>query len=98
MTVLDEGKIPMKTSRLALAGSPLAAAEVLEIVSSLKDEGLTVLLVEQNVRQALRIADRAYVLEAGRMALSGVPEELLADERLLSAYLGSTAQHGGEDA
>lgn len=68
--------------------APLAVKEVLEIIAGLKRFGLTVLLVEQNVHQALRIVDRAYVLEAGRTTLSGTPKELLEDKRLLTAYLG----------
>ncbi|MGI9408988.1 MAG: ABC transporter ATP-binding protein [Hyphomicrobiaceae bacterium] len=85
--------------------APLAMREVLTIIEDLKRTGLTVLLIEQNVRQALKIADRAYVLEAGRLVLSGTPQELLDDPRLISAYLGQgmvdqtrTQSSGGSDA
>ncbi len=54
----------------------------------IRDDGATVLLVEQNARQALRLADRAYVLEQGRITLSGTGQELLADPAVLQAYLG----------
>ena len=76
--------------------APLAVREVLALVTTLRARGLSVLLVEQNVRQALRIVDRAYVLEAGRIALAGTPEQVLADDRLISTYLGRGARHSQE--
>jgi branched-chain amino acid transport system ATP-binding protein len=54
----------------------------------LHDGGMTVLLVEQNVAVSLKLADRAYVLESGRVVLSGAGAELLADPRVKEAYLG----------
>jgi branched-chain amino acid transport system ATP-binding protein len=57
-------------------------------VQGLKRTGLTVLLVEQNARAALAIADRGYVVETGRIALSGSAASLLADQRVQAAYLG----------
>lgn len=68
--------------------APLLVKEVFEVIKSLKDGGVPILLVEQNARAALAIADRAYVLETGRVALSGPAAELAADERVRSAYLG----------
>lgn len=76
--------------------APLAAREVLALVTTLRARGLSVLLVEQNVRQALRTVDRAYVLEAGRIALAGTPDEILADDRLISTYLGHGARQPQE--
>lgn len=76
--------------------APLAAREVLALVTTLRARGLSVLLVEQNVRQALRIVDRAYVLEAGRIALAGTPDDVLADDRLISTYLGHGARPPGK--
>jgi branched-chain amino acid transport system ATP-binding protein len=63
-------------------------AEFFRIIDRLRDEGLTILLVEQNVRQSLEIADRAYVLENGRIVLEGRSEDLLENELIRKAYLG----------
>jgi branched-chain amino acid transport system ATP-binding protein len=63
-------------------------------MADLREHGTTILLVEQNARAALRIADRAYVLETGAVALEGTAEELLADERVQSAYLGKGYKTG----
>ncbi|HXV99821.1 MAG TPA: ABC transporter ATP-binding protein [Anaerolineae bacterium] len=68
--------------------APLFVAEIFRIIQSLRDQGITVLLVEQNVRHALEIADRAYVLESGRMALQGDSKGLLQQELIRKAYLG----------
>jgi ABC-type branched-subunit amino acid transport system ATPase component len=68
--------------------SPLAANQVFQIVGRLKDGGISVLLVEQNVRLALGAADRCYVLEGGTVALEGAAARLLDDPRLRSLYLG----------
>jgi len=61
---------------------------VLEIIRDLNRDGVTCLLVEQNVALSLKLASRAYVLENGRVTLSGTGSELLADDRVRSAYLG----------
>ena len=58
------------------------------MIRALKDDRLTILLVEQNARAALSIADRAYVMETGRMTLSGPAAEIQADRRVRDAYLG----------
>jgi branched-chain amino acid transport system ATP-binding protein len=71
--------------------APLIVAEVLRLVKEINREGTTVLLVEQNARQALKIAHRAYVLETGRIALAGPAAEIAADPRVASAYLGGHA-------
>jgi branched-chain amino acid transport system ATP-binding protein len=62
--------------------------EVFEILKSLHKEGITILLVEQNVRQTLNIADRAYVLENGHLALEGVCSVLKQSDHVRKAYLG----------
>jgi branched-chain amino acid transport system ATP-binding protein len=69
--------------------APLIVERVFEIIRELKAEGKTILLVEQMAFQALGIADRAYVLETGRITLSGPGRELLQDERVKEAYLGA---------
>ena len=68
--------------------APLVAHEILEVTRKLRDNGTTVLLVEQNAQTALEICDRGYVLEAGRLALEGTPGELLANDEVRRAFLG----------
>jgi branched-chain amino acid transport system ATP-binding protein len=63
-------------------------AEVFEILKEMRKTGMTILLVEQNVRQTLQIADRAYVLENGRLALEGVCSVLRESDHIRKAYLG----------
>jgi branched-chain amino acid transport system ATP-binding protein len=72
----------------SLGLAPLIVREVLQVVSSLRQHGVSVLLVEQNARAALRVADRAYVLEMGAVALTGAAEDLLNDRRIIDTYLG----------
>lgn len=79
----------------SLGLAPLVVRELFAIVQRLRaEEGMTVLLVEQNARAALRLADRAYVLEVGGVALEGSAADLAADERVRTAYLGGSI--GGE--
>jgi branched-chain amino acid transport system ATP-binding protein len=68
--------------------APMLVEQILDVVRGLKQAGLTVLLVEQNARAALAIADRGYVIETGRIATSGNSNALLADARVQAAYLG----------
>jgi branched-chain amino acid transport system ATP-binding protein len=68
--------------------APRMVAQVFDIVRAINAQGVTVLLVEQNVRHALELAHRAYVLENGRVVLEGTGHELIADARLKQAYLG----------
>jgi branched-chain amino acid transport system ATP-binding protein len=72
----------------SLGLSPLLVEEMFALIARLKQDGLAVLLVEQNVGQSLDIADRAYVLENGAIRFAGLPGELLASETLRQAYLG----------
>ena len=69
--------------------SPILVSEIFAIIKELHNDGITVLLVEQNAKAALSIADRAYVLETGSIAMSGSAAELLEDERVKKAYLGA---------
>jgi branched-chain amino acid transport system ATP-binding protein len=73
----------------SLGLAPIVVKEMFEIIQSINREGLTILLVEQNVQQSLRLADHAYVLENGRVVLEGAGGELLNDERVRAAYLGA---------
>jgi branched-chain amino acid transport system ATP-binding protein len=68
--------------------APLLVTQIFHVMRDLRDRGITVLLIEQNVRQSLEIADRAYVLESGRICLQGECSELLQSETVRQAYLG----------
>jgi branched-chain amino acid transport system ATP-binding protein len=68
--------------------APILVDQIFEIIRRLKVEGLTILLVEQNAHAALAIADRAYVLETGRIAASGSAAQIRVDQRVREAYLG----------
>ena len=68
--------------------SPIFVNEIFDIIKSVSESGTTVLLVEQNAKKALSIADRAYVLETGRITLEGKASDLLHDESVRKAYLG----------
>lgn len=68
--------------------SPIMVNEIFDIIRSVSESGTTVLLVEQNAKKALSIADRAYVLETGKIALEGKAKDLLEDDSIKKAYLG----------
>ncbi len=68
--------------------SPLLVGEIFHIIEEVSNDGTTVLLVEQNAKKALSIADRAYVLETGKISLSGKASDLINDENVKKAYLG----------
>jgi branched-chain amino acid transport system ATP-binding protein len=68
--------------------APLIVQTIFEIIKQVNDEGVTILLVEQNAAQALRLADRGYVLETGTMAMDGGAQDLLVDDRVRQVYLG----------
>lgn len=91
--VLARPKI-MMLDEPSLGLSPRLVGELFALLRELNRDGLALLLVEQHTRQALAIAKRAYVMELGRVVMQGEPAELLADRRLLTAFLG--AGRGGE--
>lgn len=68
--------------------APIIVSDIFEIIKEINKEGTTVLLVEQNARQALKVADYGYVLETGRVVAQGTSEELLKDDTIKKAYLG----------
>jgi branched-chain amino acid transport system ATP-binding protein len=72
----------------SLGLAPLLVSELLGTVRRLKEQGMTILLVEQNVKEALELADRGYVLQAGRMVLDGTSSELISSDLVRKAYLG----------
>ena len=69
--------------------SPKLVKEIFSIIRKLHEQGITILLVEQNAKMALSIADRAYVLETGRITMEGDAKELLNNEQVRKAYLGA---------
>ena len=69
--------------------SPLLVKEIFHIIKEVHKQGISVLLVEQNAKMALAIADRAYVLETGKITLSGTGRDLLNNEKVKKAYLGA---------
>lgn len=81
LLVLDEPSLGL---------APLVVRDILQTVKDInREQGVTVLIVEQNAAQTMKIADYAYVLEVGKVSLSGRAEDLLKDESLVKAYLGS---------
>ena len=79
MLLLDEPSLGL---------APILVKAIFEQIKIIADKGLTVLLVEQNAKAALKLADRGYVLDVGKIALSGTSAELLASEKIQEAYLG----------
>ena len=92
--MLAIGRALMAKPRLLLLDEPSMGLapnlvdQLLAVIRALRDDSLTILLVEQNARAALAIADRAYVLETGRVTLSGPAADIQADRRVREAYLG----------
>lgn len=78
----------------SLGLSPKASEQVFALIRKLRSDGLSILLVEQNVHQTLALSDRGYVLEGGRFVLEGTPETLMESDLLVSNYLGVSAHSG----
>ena len=76
----------------SLGLAPLVVEEVFGMITTLNRRGMTILLVEQNVRKALEISDRAYLLEAGRLVETGTAADLLESDRIMESYLGSRSR------
>ena len=68
--------------------APVIVQQVFELIKQIQAQGLTVLIVEQNVRQVLRVVDRAYVLESGSLRMQGTADELLQSEEIQKAFMG----------
>lgn len=77
----------------SLGLAPLIVRDIFRIIAELRQRGVSILLVEQNARAALRVADYAYVLELGRVAMEGTAAELANDPRVVEAYLGAGGRH-----
>lgn len=80
----------------SLGLAPLLVKEIFQILRKLREEGTTILLVEQNARAALDISDRAYVLETGEVVMYGTAQELIANKEVQEAYLGRRTNHRGK--
>jgi len=76
----------------SLGLAPLVVRDIFAIIRQLSLEGITILLIEQNANAALRAADRGYVMETGRIILSGTGEDLLSNQAVRDAYLGQSAK------
>lgn len=74
----------------SLGLAPLLVREIFRVAGELRERGTTILLVEQNARAALKLADRGYVLETGRVVVEGTSQEMFDDRRVQQAYLGGT--------
>ena len=74
----------------SLGLAPLVVRDIFSIIRTIRDSGVTVLLIEQNANAALKVADRGYVLDTGRIALEGTGQELLSDPAVRAAYLGKS--------
>jgi len=74
----------------SLGLAPLIVAEMFRVIARLRDEGVSILLIEQNARAALRVSDRAYVLENGAVRLQGKAGDIAAGPRVIEAYLGGS--------
>jgi branched-chain amino acid transport system ATP-binding protein len=68
--------------------SPIMVDKIFEVVRDVSSQGVTILLVEQNARRALQIADRAYVMDSGEIIMTGVGRDMLDDPKVRAAYLG----------
>src|SRR5690606_18620212 len=68
--------------------APLMVERIFEVVRNIADQGVTILLIEQNAKLALEMSERGYVMESGRMILEGLSRQLLADPKVRAAYLG----------
>ena len=79
----------------SLGLAPLVVREIFRTIAALRETGVTILLVEQNARAALEVADHAYVLEMGEIALSGPARELATDSRVIDTYLGAARAKTG---
>jgi branched-chain amino acid transport system ATP-binding protein len=93
--MLAVGRALMSKPRLmmmdepSLGLSPLLVRDIFNIIRKINQEGVTILLIEQNARMALKIADFAYVMETGAITLSGTGSEMLENQQVISAYLGA---------
>jgi branched-chain amino acid transport system ATP-binding protein len=77
----------------SLGLAPLIVREIFRIIATLREQGVSILLVEQNARAALQVADYGYVLETGSISMQGEAKALARDPRVIEAYLGLAGKH-----
>ena len=100
--MLSIGRALMASPRILLMDepslglAPLIVRDIFKIIKDLNDEGATILIVEQNALQTLKVADYAYILEVGNIFLHGTGQELLTNPQVKAAYLGGKVHSGGE--
>jgi branched-chain amino acid transport system ATP-binding protein len=73
---------------MSMGLAPIIVKQILQTIEEMNKSGVSILLVEQNVKVGLQVSHRAYILDKGRLTFGGSSEALLADEKLISAYLG----------
>jgi len=94
--MLAIGQVLMSSPKIILLDepslglAPTLVKDILKLLIKLRDEGITILLIEQDARAALKIADRGYVMERGRITIEGTARELLGNDRVVQAYLGKS--------
>jgi branched-chain amino acid transport system ATP-binding protein len=76
----------------SLGLAPLVVREIFQIIERLRDQGVSILLVEQNARAALQVADHGYVLETGEISMQGPAAQLAGDPRVIETYLGAARE------
>ena len=86
---------PHRVARDRLGLAPLVVRDIFRTIAGLRATGVTILLVEQNARAALEVADYGYVLEMGEIALEGPAADLARDPRVIETYLGAQKKSGG---
>jgi branched-chain amino acid transport system ATP-binding protein len=100
MLVVGRGLMARPTVLLldepSLGLAPIIVEYIFQVFQQLREAGTTILLVEQNVTAALEISDRVYVLETGRIVLSGTAQEMMADEGVQQAFLGQQIGRSGK--
>ena len=79
----------------SLGLAPVIVSDVFDTICRIRDEGMTIILVEQNAKKSLSISDQAYVIENGRVVMHGTGSELLANPQIAAAYLGSERKQKG---
>jgi branched-chain amino acid transport system ATP-binding protein len=94
--MLAIGQVLMSSPKIILLDepslglAPTLVREILKLLGKLRDDGITILLIEQDAMAALKIADRGYVMERGRITIEGTASKLLGDDRVRQAYLGKS--------
>lgn len=87
---LITGVVPLSSGQIKVFGQDIIVNSVMQTIKKINEQGITILLVEQNAKKALAIANKACVLEQGKIIQTGTGQELLNDSKIIEAYLGGT--------